>query len=83
MLALSCSELYWILQKGKNNQNGKPSTGGPKVKAPREESRRERRHPQAVDKLDQLVAQYRTKYFSAPPESKTRGATGDLQRWFD
>jgi hypothetical protein len=77
-------------QKGVQDQKGlKARKVG--TQAVVEVSRRERKHPRAEDKLDQLVAEYRTKYFNPPVASNhnstgkgsTKVAAGDLRRWFE
>lgn len=74
------------LQKGTMEQNKRPMSHKGQPKAPNEPTRRGRKHPQVVDKLDQLVTEYRTKYFNASPGSKGKGdgnPVGDLKRWFE
>lgn len=67
-------------------QNKRPMSSKAQPKAQKEPTRRDRKHPQAVDKLDQLVTEYRTKYFNAAPGSKGKGDGNpavDLKRWFE
>lgn len=77
-------------QKGVQDQKG-VKAGKVGTQAVPEVSRRERKHPRAEDKLDQLVAEYRTKYFNPPVASNHNStgkgsikvAAGDLRRWFE
>ncbi|CAN5962734.1 unnamed protein product [Sphagnum jensenii] len=79
------------LQRQKGVQDQIPKAGKVGTQAVPEVSRRERKHPRAEDKLDQLVAEYRTKYFNPPVASNhnstgkgsTKVAAGDLRRWFE
>lgn len=77
---------YCCLQKGRMEQNKRPMSGKTQPKAHKEPTRRDRKQPQAVDKLDQLVTEYRTKYFNAAPGSTGKGDGNpvvDLKRWFE
>ncbi len=79
------------LQRQKGVQDQIPKAHKVGTQAVPEVSRRERKHPRAEDKLDQLVAEYRTKYFNPPVASNhnstgkgsTKVAAGDLRRWFE
>jgi len=71
-----------ILQSGKGLQSRKPSSGITQDKASAEKTRRGKKQPEVVDKLDKLVAEYRTKYFNTPTGSKSEG-DADLKRWFE
>ncbi len=79
------------LQRQKGVQGQIPKAGKVGTQAVPEVSRQERKHPRAEDKLDQLVAEYRTKYFNPPVASidnstgkgSTKVAAGDLHRWFE
>jgi len=71
-----------ILQSGNGLQSRKHTSGITQVKASAEKTRRGQKQPEVVDKLDQLVAEYRSKYFNTPTGSKSKG-DADLKRWFD
>ncbi len=79
------------LQRQKGVQDQIPKAGKVGTQAVMDVSRRERKHPRAEDKLDQLVAEYRTKYFNPPVASNHNStgkgsikvAAGDLRRWFE
>jgi hypothetical protein len=63
-----------ILQSGKGQQIRKPTSGTT-----------QENQPEVVDELDQLVAEYRSKYF-APTGTKAKVAgqpSADLKRWFE
>jgi hypothetical protein len=74
-----------ILQSGKGQQIRKPTSGTTQEKSPANKTRRGKNQPEVVDELDQLVAEYRSKYF-APTGTKAKVAgqpSADLKRWFE
>ena len=75
-----------ILQGEKGKQTRKLTYGTTRDEFPVEKTRRRKNQPEVVDKLDQLVAEYRSKYFNTPTGAKSKGAGQpdlDLKRWFE
>lgn len=75
-----------FLQSGKGQQTRKPTSGTTQDKSPAVTTRRGKKQPEVVDKLDQLVSEYRSKYFNTPKGAKSKGVgqpDPDLKRWFE
>lgn len=73
-------------QNRKTEKTTKPTAEIPQHKSPAEQSRRRKNQPEIADKLDQLVSEYRTKYFNTSSGTKSKSSAqpdADLKRWFE